>query len=176
MGLLHRSRLQCRVAHLEVLSLEREVVGREQPTHDLDRLFERVETIAQRRERDAELGVLFVEPRGTVGELEAPVRRVVDRDGLGREHRRMAIRHTGDEQAEPNVLRHSGERGECRVPLEALTRSRSVHRLEVVEAPHAVERGIIGKLCARHYLREWNPLLRDVEPESHLYWSAFFSV
>ena len=37
-------------------------------------------------------------------ELEPAARRVVDRDRLGREHRRVAVRHAGDEQAEPHAL------------------------------------------------------------------------
>ena len=37
-------------------------------------------------------------------ELEPAARRVVDRDRLGREHRRVAVGHAGDEQAEPDAL------------------------------------------------------------------------
>ena len=41
--------------HLEVLALEREVVGGEQAADDLHRFLERVDAVLQRRERDAEL-------------------------------------------------------------------------------------------------------------------------
>ena len=54
--LLHRTRAQRRVLDREVLALEREVVGGEQPAHDLHRLLERVDALLQRRERDPELG------------------------------------------------------------------------------------------------------------------------
>ena len=47
--------------------------------HDLERVLEQVEPLPRRRERDAELDVLLVEPRRAERELEPAVRRVVDR-------------------------------------------------------------------------------------------------
>ena len=89
--------------------------------------------------------MLLVEPRGAVGELEAAAGRVVDRDRLGREHRGMAVGHAGDEQAEPDLGREAGQRGERGVALEALARALAVHGLEVVEAPEAVEAELVGE-------------------------------
>ena len=86
-----------------------------------------------------ELAVLLVEPGGAVAELEPPARRVVDRDRLRREHRRVAVRHAGDEQPEPDVLGDPAPRGERRHALEALARALAVHGLEVIEAPDPVE-------------------------------------
>ena len=59
--------------------------------------------------------VLLVEPRRAVAELEPAARRVVDRDRLGREHRRVAIGHAGHEQAEPHAFgeRRSARRASC---------------------------------------------------------------
>ena len=81
-------------------------------------------------------------------ELEPAARRVVDRDGLGREHRRVAVGHAGDEQAEAHPLGDAAPRGERRVALEALPGAVAVHRLEVVEAPDAVEAEPVGELRA----------------------------
>ena len=97
--------LQRGVLDREVPALEGEVVGGEEAAHDLHRFLERVDAVLQRRERDAELAVLVLEPRRAVRQLEPSARRVVDGDGLGREHRRMAVGHAGDEQAEPHAAR-----------------------------------------------------------------------
>ena len=99
----------------------------------------------ERRERDPELAVLLVEPRRAVRELEPPVRRVVDGDGLGREDRRVPVRHAGDEQPEPDPLGDPAPRGQRRVALEALAGTLAVHRLEVVEAPDPVEAELVGE-------------------------------
>ena len=61
----------------------------------------------------------------------------------------------------------AGQRRERRVALEALAGSLAVHRLEVVEAPHAVEAGLVGELRPVDDLREGHPLLGDVESEPH---------
>ena len=84
------------------LALVGDDVAGEEPLHDLERVLEQVEALRRRRERDAELVVLLVEPRRAERELEAAVRRVVDRHRLRREHRRVPVGHAGDEQAEPD--------------------------------------------------------------------------
>ena len=100
-------------------------------------------------------------------ELEPATRRVVDGDRLGREHRRMAVGHAGHEQPEPDALGDAAQRGERGDALEALARAVAVHRLEVVEAPDAVEAELVGELRARRDLRPRHPLLGDVESEAH---------
>ena len=99
MRVLHGPGLQGRAVCREMPALEREPVGSQQAAHDLYRLLERVDALAQRRERDPELVMLLVVPRRTVRQLEAAVRRVVDRDGLRRVHGRVPVRHPGDEDA-----------------------------------------------------------------------------
>ena len=99
---------------------------------------------------------------------------MVDRDGLGRVHRRVPVGHAGDEQPEAHAFGDPAPRRERGVALEALARPLAVHRLEVVEAPDAIEAGVVGKLGARHDLRERNPLLRDVQTKTHLYGLALY--
>ena len=63
--------------------------------------------------------------------------------------------------------RHPGQRGQRGHALEGLARALAVHRLEVVEAPGAVEPQLLGELHAAHQLVPRHPLLGDVESESH---------
>ena len=67
------------------------------------------------------------------------------RDGLGQE-RRLAVRHAGDERAEPDRLGAGGERAEQRVGLEHLLLGAAEHREleEVVHHEHGVEAGLLG--------------------------------
>ena len=165
--LLHRQRSQLGIAQRHDVPVVGHDLAGEQPGHDLERVLEQREPLGQRRERDAELGVLLVEPGGAERQLEPAVRRVVDRDGLGGQHRRVAVGHTGDEQAEPDARRHAGERGERGHALERLARSLAVHRLEVVEAPHAVEAQLLRELHPADELVPRHALLRHIESESH---------
>ena len=57
----------------------------------------------------------------------------------------MPVGHAGHEQAEPDVGGDAAPRRERGVALEALARSLAVHRLEVVEAPDAVEAELVGE-------------------------------
>src|SRR5206468_7098104 len=77
------------------------------------------------------------------------------------------VRHARDEQPEAHAFGDPAPRGECRVPLEALSRSLAVHRLEVIETPDTVEAEVVGKARARRDLAPWHPLLRDVQTEPH---------
>ena len=86
---------------------------------------------------------------------------------LGREHRRVPVGHAGDEQAEPDARRHAGQRGERGHALERLARALAVHRLEVVEAPDAVEAQLLGELHPADQLVPRHALLRHIESESH---------
>ena len=61
-----------------------------------------------------------------------------------------------------------GERGEGRHPLEGLARAVAVHRLEMVEAPGAVEAELLGELDAADDLVPGQALLGNVESEAHL--------
>jgi len=92
---------------------------------------------------------------------------VVDGDRLGGEDRRVPVRHAGDEQPEPGAAGHAAQRGEGRVALEALARTRPVHGLEVVEPPDPVEAGLVGQLGPRHHLGPGHALLGDVETDPH---------
>ena len=60
-----------------------------------------------------------------------------------------------------------GERGQRRHALERLAGPFAVHRLEVVEAPGAVEAELLGELHPAHQLVPRHPLLRHIESESH---------
>jgi len=66
---------------------------------DLEGVLEQVEELAGRRERDSELGVLLVVPRGAERQLEPPPGGVVDGEHLGGEHRGVPVGHPGDEAA-----------------------------------------------------------------------------
>ena len=132
-----------------MLAFERERIRREQSANDLHCFFERVDAILRREKRDTELGVLLVEPRGAVRQLESSARRVIDGDCFRREHGWMPVGHAGHEQSEANARSDTGKRGERRVSFETLPRSVAVHRLEVIEAPHAVEAEALGKTRSR---------------------------
>ena len=58
--------------------------------------------------------------------------------------------------------------GQRRHALEGLTRALAVHRLEVVEAPDAVEAEVLGEANPAHELVPGHALLRDVESEPHV--------
>ncbi len=111
--------------------------------------------------------VLPFEPRRADGELEPAGRRVVDRHRLGREHGRMPVGHSGDEQAEADALGDAAPGREGGVALEALPRAVAVHGLEVVEAPDAVEAEGVGEAGAVGDLAPGHALLGDVESELH---------
>ena len=83
------------------------------------------------------------------------------------EHRRVPVGHAGHEQTEADPRRDAGQRGERGHPLERLARPLAVHRLEVIEAPRAVEAQLLGELHAAHDLVQRHPLLRDIESETH---------
>ena len=111
--------------------------------------------------------VLRFEPRRAERKLEPTVRRVVDRDRLGSEERRMPVRDAGDEQAEAKARRDARQRGQCAHSLEAVARPLAVHRLEVIEAPRAVEAHLFGELRTVDELFPLHPLLGNVDPEAH---------
>src|SRR4029453_12971616 len=138
-----------------------------EPGHDLQGVLQQVEALAGGGERDAELVVLLVEPGGAERQLQAAMRGVVHGQGLGREHRRVAVGHPGHQQAQPDPRRQPRQRGQRRDALEHLARPLAVHRLEVVEAPGAVEAEVRGELHAGDDLVPRHPLLRDIQPETH---------
>src|SRR2546430_4763349 len=96
------------------------LISGEQSGDDLERVVQQVEPVACRWERDPELVVLLVEPGGAQSQLQAPVGSVVDRERLRGEHRRVPVRHAGDEQAEANPGGDARQRGEGRHALEGL--------------------------------------------------------
>ena len=61
-GLLHRRRAELRVPQRHDPAVVGDDLAGEQPGHDLERVLEQVEALRRRRERDAELDVLLVEP------------------------------------------------------------------------------------------------------------------
>ena len=120
------------------------------------------------RERDAELGVLLVEPRRAVRQLEPTARRVVDRDRLGREHRRMAVRHAGHEQAEPDAFgdARSARRASC--CLRSTRPGPSPYIGWKWSKPQTPSKpSSSAKRALRRDLRPRHPLLCDVESEPH---------
>jgi hypothetical protein len=165
--LLHRDRSHLRVAQRHRLSVVGDHLAGEQAGHDLEGVLEPRVPLGQGRERDAELVVLLVEPRSAERQLQPAVRRVVDGERLGRQHRRVPVGHARDEQTEPDAGRHAGQRGERRHALEGLARPLAVHRLEVVEPPHTVEAQLLRELHPVHELIPRHALLRHIESESH---------
>ncbi|MEZ5143490.1 MAG: hypothetical protein R2726_13365 [Acidimicrobiales bacterium] len=172
MGLLDGRRAESGTLQRHDLALVVDHVAGEEPGHDLEGVLEQVEARTERRERDPELVVLLVEPRGAERQDEPAVRRVVDGDRLRRQHRRVAVGHPGDEEAEPDPRGDAGQRGERRHALEGLTGSLAVHRLEVVEAPRALEAELLGQLDTADELVPGHPLLGDVQSEAHVVSSA----
>ena len=90
--------------------------------------------------------MLGVVPRGTETEDCPAAADDVERRDLLRQHRGIAIRHTGDERAERARRRRRGERAEERVPLEhglgaATERGQLV---EVVHHPQRFEAAVFG--------------------------------
>ena len=86
----------------------------------------------------------------------------------GREHARVAVRHAGDEQAEPDARRGRRERGQRDHALEAVARTLAVHRLEVVEAPRAGEAARFAERVRATSVVPLDPLLRDIDSELHV--------
>ena len=111
--------------------------------------------------------MLVLEPCGAEGELQSPVRRVIDRDGLGGEDRRMSVRDACDEQPEPDRRGLTGERGQGRHAVEGFTGALAVHGLEMIETPGSVEAESLGELHPADDLVPRHALLRNIDPESH---------
>src|SRR5207248_8114920 len=98
--LLHRSWPLLRVAQRHDPPVVGHDLAGEQALHDLERVLEQIEPGRRRRERDAQLDMLLVEPRGAERELETAMRRVVDRQRLRGEHRRMPVGDARNEKPE----------------------------------------------------------------------------
>ena len=92
---------------------------------------------------------------------------VVHGEGLGGEHRRVAVRDPGDEQPQADPAGDTGQGGERRHPLEAVARTLAVHGFEVVESPRAVVAEVLGEPHAVDELVELHALLGHVDAESH---------
>ena len=166
-GCLHRPGTHRRIVGLVVLAVEAEPVGGEQAAHDLHRFFERVDAVAEVRERDAERGVFLLEPRRAVREFEPAARRMVDGQRFGGEDRRVAVGEPGNEDAETHVGGDPTPRGQGGHGLEAFPGTLAVHRLEVVEAPDAVEAHGFRETRPIGVLGPGHALLGDVESEAH---------
>ena len=160
-----RSRASCSETALSVVGDD---VAAAQAGHDLEGVLEQVETFRRRGERNPELAMLLLEPRRAEGQLEAPMRRMVDGDCLCREHRRVPVRRAGDEEPEADARRHPTQCSQRRHALEGLARALAVHGLEVVEAPDAVEAEVLGEANPADELVPGHPLLGDIEAEPHL--------
>ena len=168
MRALHRRRLQLRVLQRHPLAVVVDHLAGEQAGGDLEGVLEEVEALARRREWDAELVVLLVEPGRAEGHLEPPMGDVIDGQRLGGVDGRMAVGHPGDEQAEADSGGNTRQGGDVRHALEHLARPVAVHGLEMVEAPNAVEAELFGELRSPHDLVPGHPLRRDVESEAHV--------
>ena len=77
----------------------------EEVDDDVERLFEQVDSLTRRRERDAERVVLGLRPSGAEPELETTVGQKVDRRGLPSEQPRMVQRVVDHQGAEPQRRR-----------------------------------------------------------------------
>ena len=104
-----------RVAHLPMRAVERPAVMLgPQAVDERELLGEHVVALCQRRERDAQLGVLLVVPAGAEAGLDAAVAHLVDRlDHLG-QVAGDPERDRRDEGAEPDRLRLARQAGERR--------------------------------------------------------------
>jgi hypothetical protein len=80
----------------------------------------------------------------------------------------MPVSNARDQQTEPNPVGASGERREGRHSLEAVARTASIHGPEVVEAPGAVEAELLTEPDSIDDLTEFEPLLGDVDTQSHV--------
>jgi hypothetical protein len=167
MGMLHRGGPQTGLVEADLAALVRNNLPGEQTGEDLEGVLQPVEALRRRREVDAQLSMLGVEPGGTDGQLQATVRGVVHRHGLGGQDRRVSIGHARDQQAQANTTGHTGQGGQGGHPFEAIARSVAVHGHEVIEAPGSVEVEVLNEPGPAHDLVEIHPLLGDVDAEPH---------
>ncbi len=112
--------------------------------------------------------MLLVEPGRAEGQLQTSMRGMVDRQGLGGQHRGMPVGGASDQEAQPYAGGEPAQRRERAHALEGLTRSLAEHGLEVIEAPCTVEAEILGEADPPDQLIPGHPLLRDIEPEPHV--------
>jgi hypothetical protein len=92
--------------------------------------------------------VLGIVPGGTDAEHRATTGDRVERRDLLREHRRVAIRHTGHERPQPDATRLAGERRKHEPALEhrLIFAADAADLVEVVHDRHEVEAGGLGCL------------------------------
>ena len=167
MGSLHRQGLHAGLLQRDLAALVVDRFSGEQAGDDLEGVVQQIEALGGRRERDAELVVLLVEPGGAEREFEPAVRGVVDGQRFRCEDGRVPVCHARHQQPEADTRRQAGQRRQSRHSLEGLARPVAVHRLEMVESPGAVEAEIFRQPYPAGELIPREALLGDVESEAH---------
>ena len=156
-----------RIVQRDVGAVVGDGLTRHEPRRDLERVVEKIEASTCVRELESERTVFGLEPGGAEREVEAAVRRVIDRHRLRREQRRVPVRDTGDEQSEPDARGRGGQCREGRHTFEAVARTLAVHGLEVVEAPGAGEPALFAEPGPGYQVIPVEALLGDVDTELH---------
>ena len=149
---------------LEPLALVVERLAGPERAHDLERLLQAADALARRGRLHAVRRELLDHRTPADAELEAATRRVVERDGLAREHRRMTERIAQHELAlhEPVGVREQPRVGGERLVHVVLLG----HRWrEVVHAGHAGEAGRLGGARLLDHGVHGQAHLREVEVE-----------
>src|SRR5215217_5024218 len=143
---LERPRVARRCLDREGATLEARRPRSPHQRQQLERVLEPREALGQRRELPAVEPVLALEPGRADPAQRAAARQHVERRDDLREVGDVAVRDAGDERAEPDPLRHSGEVGERRVAFEhVVPLAPDLRDLEeVVHHPEAREARLLG--------------------------------
>ena len=167
MGPLHGPGMQRGVLQPVAAAPERHVILREEPPQDLHALLQAVHPLAHRRERDAVRPMLGLVPGGAHRALHPPLREVVERDHLGREHRGPAMGHPGHHRPQADRRGLPGEPRQERPGLEVRALGIADQREEVVADPDALDPQVLGHQRPVHEVVEAQMMLLGLEPETH---------
>jgi len=130
------------------------------------RFTEPAEPLTERWELPAELLELGLVPRGADPEVEPTPREVVDRRADLRVETGVPVEIARDHEPDAHALRRFGHRGEHRPALEHRLRRIRAQREQVIEAPEAVEAGIVGDLPDRAVRLDGVDLRRELEADA----------
>ena len=139
-----RLRLRVGIHERVVAAREAERLRVERAADDLELLGVAVEAVARGLEREAVARVLVLVPARAEPELDPAAGDVVGRDGLARQHRRVAEGRGRDQRAEPQRGGLRGERDERAPGVERAAVRLPVERLVVVRAEEGLEAGGLG--------------------------------
>ena len=124
------------------------VPSRQHVAHELGRLVEPVEPLAEARpELDPEGLVLALEPGAADAEDRPPVAHVVERRRQLHRQRRVPEGVGADHQPERRARRHGGPAGEDQVALEDRAAPVALDRIQVIPRPERVVAELVGALA-----------------------------